>query len=202
MASTNARRRLQPANTTPDHLLESPPPTFGIASQSGLVGFACSPAPARYGITAQAPRSQATANDQSKRNQLLRPKAALCSVYVSSAWASLQPPSSSSPHVWTRTWGADGKADPGGDTDSQRAEHTEYGLSKQGQARSGQYGPRGIDASSEHEPGPAPHEPIRGQPCLTEPHPGSDSVLQQMLAKQTLPRPGNAALRGHLLISR
>lgn len=26
------------------------------------------------------------------------------------------------------------------------------------------------------------HEPIGGQPCFTEPHPGSDSVLQQMVA--------------------
>ncbi|KAL7963766.1 hypothetical protein V8C34DRAFT_6404 [Trichoderma compactum] len=35
---------------------------------------------------------------------------------------------------------------------------------------------------------PSAHEPVRGQPCLAEPHPGSDSVLQQMLAKQTRQR--------------
>lgn len=54
--------------------------------------------PMRQGLALK--RRQNDQSQKKKRNQLLRPKAALCSVYVSSA---------SSPHVWTRTWRADGR---------------------------------------------------------------------------------------------
>lgn len=63
------------------------------------------------------------------------------------------------------------------------------------------YGPRGIDASSEHEPGPAQRRtsPSVVSHALTEPHPGSDSVLQQMLAQA---EPGTPLSEAILLISR
>lgn len=154
MASTNARRpggcSLQtPHQTIPDHLLESPPPPFGIASQSGLVR-ACricllsgSCSIRHHSPGAKVWPSSDGKRPRAKRNQLLRPKAALCSVYVSS----LPAPSLCSPHAWTRTWRADGRADPGGDTDGfteSGVVYTEYGLSqaRPGQARPGQARPQ------------------------------------------------------------
>lgn len=59
------------------------------------------------------------------------------------------------------------------------------------------YGPRGIDASSEHEPGPAqrrtsPSVVSHASPSLTQ---AVTASCSRCWPKQT--RPGNAALRGH-----